>query len=237
MTSDQREPFAIGRLILDYLRTFMWPVVVIVVVLVYQSDVRDILRNREVKVAGVFEIGQQVDQIEENAGEELADIRALLEALSNQDPADAETVVADIETKLDSVERNLSQQVEQIKSAQQQNQAEPSSSREIQPLRPATERRIETLERSGFEALLTRDVTAARAAFEAAYARSPDYHNVDEIRKLLQEKEPALSDPDSTAWPQLYRKVLSDLSWGMPKELRPEFRVRTTESYGTSEGD
>lgn len=236
MTSGDHESYALGRIILDYLRVLMWPAVLVVVILIYQSDVREILRNREVKVAGVFEIGKKVEQIEENASEELADIRALLEALSNQSPSDAEIVVADIGTKLTNIERNLSQQVEQIKRAQQQAQTVPPISREQLAPRLAPEESAATLERSGFEALLERDVTAARAAFEAAYTRLPDFHNVDEIRKLLREKEQNLADPDSTAWSQLYRIILSDLSWGLPKELRPEFRKRATESYSSSGG-
>ena len=97
--------------------------------------------------------------------------------------------------------------------------------------RPPLGESAATLERKGFEALLARDVTAARAAFEAAYTRAADYHNVDEIRQLLRENERALADRDSTAWPRLYRTILSDLSWGMPKELRPGFRKAATASY------
>lgn len=232
MAADNPERFPLGRLILDYLRTFLWPMVVLVVILVYRDDVRTILNTREVKVAGVFELGQQVAQIEEQTSEELADIGSLLEALRSRSGAEAEAVVSDIESKLSKVERNLNQQVGRIQSASQQQVQAPVRSPPEPPMSAtAAGQSAAELERQGFQALLDKDLPAAAEAFAAAFKRWPDYHNVDEINKLLRGHARGAAQLDETTWSKLYRTILTDLSWGMPKGLRPEFRKRAMASY------
>ena len=237
MASDSDERHALGRLILDYLKTFMWPAVVLFVVLFYQDDVLDILRNREVKFGGVFEIGQQVARIEKNAGEEIADLRALFEALQSAgEGSDKTAIAADIETKLDNVGRNLSREVEQIQRVQAvPDVAAVPRATPVQQVAPTTAQgEAAAQERRGFEALLDRDAMAAQAAFEAAARLWPDYHNVAEIARLLRDNAVALQASDRTAWQTVYRTVLSDYSWGMPAELRPAFRDRAADSYGAA---
>jgi hypothetical protein len=236
MASGNDERHALGRLILDYLKTFMWPAVVLFVVLFYQDDVLDILRNREVKFGGVFEIGQQVARIEKNAGEEIADLRALFQALQSADAGAGKTAIAaDIETKLDNVGKNISREVDQIQRVQTLPAATPSAPANVAPEEstPVPERAVAE-ERRGFEALLDRDAAAAQAAFEAAARLWPDYHNVAEIARLLRDNAAALKRSDTTAWQTVYRTVLSDYSWGMPGDLRPAFRDRTADSYGAT---
>ncbi len=232
VNSDHSERYALGRLVLDYLRTLLWPAVVLGVVLIYQDDVRKILETREVKVAGVFELGQQVAQIEDNTSEELADIGSLLAALRARSGAEVEVLVSDIESKLSKVEQNLNKQVEEIQVAQQQVQLPVEAPAKGRPSSPTDVETADDFERRGFEALLAQDVKAAMNAFEAAYARWPTYHNVDEIRKLLQQHQRALAEHDPDAWATVYRAILSDYSWGMPKDLRPEYRERAVASYG-----
>jgi hypothetical protein len=72
--------YELGRLILDYLRTFMWPVVIVAFALFYCEDAVELIKEREVKVLGV-EIGPAVAQLQETAEQELADLQALVAEL------------------------------------------------------------------------------------------------------------------------------------------------------------
>src|SRR3546814_4693461 len=71
--------YDLGRLVLDYIKAFLWPVVALAVVGIYQDDVRKILSEREVDIFGL-RIGEKVEQIESQAMAEIEDIRLLLEA-------------------------------------------------------------------------------------------------------------------------------------------------------------
>ncbi len=71
-------------------------------------------------------------------------------------------------------------------------------------------------ERAGFDALLARDHAAALVAFRRAEEAWPDYHNVAEIRRLLERTRPA-SEAD---WRRLYDTILTTFGWGMPADQR-----------------
>jgi len=223
--------YALGRLILDYLRVFIWPAAALSVVLLYQEDVRDILRSREVEFAGVFKIGQQVKQIEERAQEEIADIRALLDAQRSGEGASTAPVTADIESKLDNLTRNISRDVTQIQQvAPLTTQTLPAPPADTAPtsraqLSPAD------LERAGFQALLERNIGEAIANFDGAFNLYPEFHNVAEIRQYLRERQQALEDRNADAWGDLYRTILAKFSWGLPSDLRPRLRELAKESY------
>ncbi|TQV82099.1 hypothetical protein [Denitrobaculum tricleocarpae] len=233
MASDGGDRYALGRLVLDYLKTFMWPVIALVVVILFQDDVRGILENREVELAGVVRIGPQIEQLQQQATEEIADIRALLQTQTERgggaDPEAAGQVTADIENKLTKLSSRLTRGVEQI----QQTAPVVVRNQGVTPAAAQEERlqRVSALERHGFSALLDRDVQAAIKAFGEAVAIWPEYHNVSAVSDLLTTWENELSDAQSPKWSELYRTVLTDLSWGMPSDLRPEFRSLATKSY------
>jgi hypothetical protein len=89
----------------------------------------------------------------------------------------------------------------------------------VAALDPATASAPEA-ERAGFDALLARDHAAALAAFRRAENAWPDYHNVAEIRRLLERARPT-SDAE---WRRLYAKILADYVWGMPDDQRRAMR-------------
>jgi hypothetical protein len=232
MPADQTDRYALGRLVLDYLRMLMWPVVVLVVVVVYADDVRNILSSREVEVAGVFKIGQQVKQIEESAAEEIADIRALLEKMQADPTLDRTALAVDIKSKLDNLSGNLSREVEQIQQTAPAVAAAPPAA--VEPGAVSTtagQPSASTFERDGFQALIDRDIDKAIANFGRAKALYPDYHNVSEIHDLLVAHQADLKDRDSPSWERAFRQIVAEYSWGMPAEFRPEFRKYAAESY------
>ena len=234
MATERSDSYALGRLILDYLRTFMWPALVLVLLFGYGDRIWNLLDSREFELAGVLKLGQQVSQIKENTNEELDDIRALLAAVQSGGGSNTK-IVKDIEAKLGKVEGNLDREVRQIRSAEATTGVRSKSvQKSLKPTRSVEAPAIANAraqERRGFEALLKRDVNAARKAFDAAFASYPEYHNVKEIRSILDSKRAALANPRSPEWDKLHQRILTDLSWGMPAELRPRFRALVTRSY------
>jgi hypothetical protein len=83
-------------------------------------------------------------------------------------------------------------------------------------------------ELAGFDYLVSRNAEAALLEFENAEKLRPNYHNVAEIRKLLQENLAALTsapkDGRSEAWTTFYKTVLAKYSWGMPDDIKSKLR-------------
>ena len=230
---EQRDPYAFGRLILDYLRVFIWPLVILVVIFIYQNDIRKILSEREVDIFGL-RIGKQVADIEKRTLAEIDDIRILLEKQRAGESADVNDISKDIEAKLTSLENNLNREIGRIQQTQEQIEmaTQKTASDEI-GTRPTATRleRAAAAERQGFEHLLERDVDGAIGAFGRAYEIWPDYHNVQEILESLEKAKDRLRSRDNSSWNQLYRMILTKYSWGLPKDLRLQFREKTAAAY------
>ena len=223
--ADESPNYALGRLILEYIRAFLWPVVALVVILVYQDDVRTLLQERQVDIFGL-RIGERVEQIESRALAEISDIKALLdEQQSRLSGSGSPEVLADVGAKLSSLERNLSREIASVQ-AVQSVPAAALPERSVAAVEPNTRsERAAAAERQGFEALIQRDLGAATRAFEQARTIWPDYHNVAEISRLLSATR---AEPD---WPELYRTILTQYSWGLPEDLRPALREGAAQAY------
>ena len=224
--------YVLGRLVLDYIRAFMWPLVAVVIVLVYQNDVRTLIFEREIDVFGV-RIGAKVEQIESQTQAEIADIRLLLEAQRASDSNGSNPEIAeDIEAKLSTLERNITREVSEIQTQQAQRIA---PARQQTALPPARQESRATLaaaaERRGFEALIDHDIERAIQAFDEARSIWPEYHNVAEIGRALRKREDKLRDPDGPGWQQLYREIITRYSWGLPEDLRKAIRQGATQAY------
>ncbi len=79
-------------------------------------------------------------------------------------------------------------------------------------------------ELKGFEALFNRDADNALDAFKNAEKKSPTFHSVTEIRKLLEEKRGELNaapkEGQSDVWKNLYRTVQDKYSWKLSSEVK-----------------
>ena len=233
MAGDTTKDYVLGRLVLDYIKVFMWPLVAIVVVAIYQDDVRRILTERQVDIFGL-RIGEKVEQIESQTQAEIADIRLLLEAQqASSNNGSSPEIAEDIETKLATLERNITREVAAIQSVEETRRAAPPTAQRA--LAPAAEDSRATLaaaaERRGFEALIDHDIVAAIAAFDEARRIWPEYHNVAEIGRALRKREDRLRDPESPAWQLLYREIITRYSWGLPEDLRQAIRLGATQAY------
>ena len=227
--SDAESPYALGRLILDYIRSFLWPAVALIVVFIYQDDVRTLLFERQVDIFGL-RIGERVQEVESQALAEIADIRALLGEM--QGGAAAPELQQDIGEKLAQFERNFSREIAQVRAVPAAAAPAPVAAAPAQVVAEDTRsERAGAAERAGFEALLARDARVALRHFDAARGIWPEYHNVAEIGRLLRAWDERLSRRPQEAWPALYREILTRYSWGMPEDLRPALRSAAAAAY------
>lgn len=250
MATERRAPgdrYALGWLILDYLKAFTWPALALFIVIFGWSDLMALLRDREVNVFGVT-LGQRVEGVQQRAEGELQDIAFLVGELESRlaavenggdaeevtpgapasgvepTPEEARELTRQIETKIGSLRQNLAREVEQAQmTTPPVQQAMPQMPR---PEPVGREAKLAGLERKGFEALLERDFEAALAAFTEARKTWPDYHNVTEIQRLLagMRSDPPETDAD---WRQVYEPILIKYSWGMPDDIRAAMRIET----------
>lgn len=80
------------------------------------------------------------------------------------------------------------------------------------------------LERKGFDAIVAKDAETALEAFTQAETLWPNYHNLSEIKKLLEDNRAALTaasrDGKSEPWSNLYRTLISKHAYGMPPDIK-----------------
>jgi hypothetical protein len=255
MAAEGGQRYELGRLILDYLRTFMWPLVVVAFGVFYWDDVSELVKGREVNIFGV-EIGPAVAQLQERTEQELVDLEALVAdlkasyrreleaALSGQSSARPSTdasasdqtraAAQAVESKLSSLRANLDREAQALREVAVQQalppQAMPPSDAVPAPAPISRGDQVAAFERAGFQAILDRRLEDAIAAFERAREVWPDYHNVAEIADYLAEIKATAGPLDDPAWTAIDRTILTRYSWGMPAELRDAFRARVVGS-------
>lgn len=241
--------YALGWLVLDYLKAFTWPALALFVVMFGWNDLMTLLRDREVNLFGVT-LGQRVEGVQQRAEGELQDIAFLVGELENRlaavengdessappadtapgspvdaappTPEDARELTRQIETKIGSLRENLAREVEQVQ------MTAPVAQQNLPPAATTTpnnrEQRVAALERTGFDSLLANDFDTALDAFTRARKIWPDYHNVGEIQRILAQRrdDPPVSRAD---WLRLYEMILIKYSWGMPDDVRAAMRA------------
>lgn len=255
MAAEGGQRYELGRLILDYLRTFMWPVIVVALAIFYFEDLMEVIKGREVNIFGL-EVGPAVAQLQETTKQELADLQALVAELKanyrreleaagrSETGAPAEAVVSEqtqqaaqaVETKLSSLRANLDREAQALREAaiQQalpQQTAVPPSPVQMAPvpgLPTARSEQAAAFERAGFQAILERRLDEAIRAFERAREAWPEYHNADEIANYLARMQANQAPLDDADWAAIDRTMLTRYSWGMPADLRDTFRARVT---------
>jgi hypothetical protein len=255
MAAEGGQRYELGRLILDYLRTFMWPAIVIVLAIFYFEDLMEVVKGREVNIFGL-EIGPAVARLQETTEQELTDLHALVAELKANYRRELETAVRDgtgapseaavseqtreaaqaVETKLSSLRANFDREAQALREAAIQQalpqQAQlPQSAAQTAPapgLPTARAEEAARFERAGFEAILERRLDDAIRAFESAREVWPEYHNVAEIADYLARMRANQAPLDAADWAALERTLLTRYSWGMPADLRDTFRTRVT---------
>ncbi len=200
----------VAKLLLDYLKVLLWPLIVVVIILLYEDEVIGLLENREIEILGL-KIGQRIESLSENYATEIAEIREIVEKTSG-DPQ--------LLSRINKISRNIQKDLSQI----QQQAKEPNliERRAVSSILTAAEE-----ERLGFQAILDQNIDLAIKQFTAARELWADYHNVAEIETLLKQQQSILR-PNALSyqqnWKVLKQRILKDYSWGMPKDIREQLK-------------
>ena len=195
------------RVLLEYIKVLIWPLILVVAFNMYSDQLFEILKSREIDAFGL-KIGKQIDDISSNYQAEIAKLKEEIKKGNSSD---------ELLQKLTRIETNLGKELVQVKTSAM------TSDTSIQQLN--NREQVAQFEKLGFQAIHRRDVVEALRWFDQAQALWPDYHNVSEIQRLLIRNQSALADADNlTAWKNLTRTILEKYSWGMPADMREEFK-------------
>ena len=95
-------------------------------------------------------------------------------------------------------------------------------------------------EKKGFNAIVAQDFDGASQSFDEAYKLWADYHNVDEINKLLQKQKSKFASTDdaqkNAAWQEVYCGIAKKYEWGMPDDVLAKFKEKLkSQNYDCSQ--
>ena len=215
--------------ILEAIKIFIWPTLAVVAILWLGTDLKEIIKNRTWKI-GIIEVGDRIS----NLGNTLQDELLLQKDYLNKilaNPADPNKVKEYASKAIESIEsaqKGVKKEVQNIQEAIPQGltpelgqKAPAVEQKEASEKKPNTAKEWEAI---GFKYLLARDVKSAIEAFSEAEKIWPDYHNVAEIRKLLVQNRGSLEQLGGQKWQEIYQKVATQFSWGMPPDLREQMQ-------------
>jgi len=210
-------------LVLEYLKVFVWPVLLLVGVLMFKPQIVDILNTRELSI-GSLTVGKKIEGIADSMQQQLAVQKRYIEQIeANADnPALVRENARWLLGVIPTVQKNVGQDILAIK-----NEIQAGGTTAARGVVSAPQESLKTArdwELKGFEALLAKDVDAAISAFSQAEALSPSYHNVAEIHRLLADKREVLKAKNAD-WKSVYKPIAGRYSWGMPAEMLNRFKA------------
>jgi tetratricopeptide (TPR) repeat protein len=228
MSEKNRQEF-----ILETIKVFIWPTLIVVAVLWLGTDLKEILKSRTWKV-GIIEVGDRVSNLGNTLQDELLLQKDYLDKI-RENRADVNKVEEYVGKAIESIEnaqKGIKKEVQTIQEAIPQGlnpelgKASPIVEQKGTTVQnPNTANGWETL---GFDYILDKEVNKAIEAFSHAEKIWPDYHNVSEIRKLLIQNRGELEQAASPKWKEIYQKVTTRFSWGMPSDVRNKMQKHIT---------
>lgn len=211
------------ELVLESIKIFMWPLVILVAIFWFGNDLKDMLKNRSFKI-GLVEVGDRISNLEGsvqgglisqkdflNQILENADDSIMVRELTEKALQDIKNAQIDIQEEI----QNISQAVPELSQATPE-QVKSTSTKALT---------AQDWEDKGFQALLARNITAVIEALTEAEKIRPDLHNVSEIRRLMVKNKELLKDPNSQSWKIVYQEILKKYSWGMPSYARQQMET------------
>lgn len=216
-----------AELVLEFIKVFIWPVLLVTAILIYHDTAIDIIKNRKWKV-GIVEVGDRVVSLEKAVQEQLIYQKDYL-VLIKEHSAEPEMVNEYADLLLSSLKNTqigISNEVRTIETSIRSTERrepvnETASERHADENEPTTA--IEW-ENAGFKYLLSKDIDNALNAFTESEKIWPIYHNVAEIRALLNKEKMNLKAEDAIEWKHVYKKILSEYSWGVPYNIRQQMQ-------------
>lgn len=223
MTNEPNHKRALA--ILEYGKTFIWPALIVALLIVFNSEIHDILKGGGWSV-GPVKVEQRVNVMATAVQNQFLAQKDLATKIQENsgDQAKVKEYADKLIENIKASQQGLSKDVDQLKAVIPAQQSGAGEQVPTTKERPAT---AQDWELKGFEALVAKDVDTAIDAFAQAESIWPQLHNVAEIRSLLVSKREALKDPKSAEWRATQLKILSDYSWGMPPNVREKLKAGT----------
>jgi hypothetical protein len=208
------------EIILEAIKIFLWPIVILTVIFWFGNDLRDILKNRSFKI-GLVEVGDRISTLESSVqGELISQGDYFDQILENANDAEKVREIASI-----ALQDNKNAKLEINKKINNITNVVPEITRttpEQIKLAPSQGLTAQDWEEKGLQALLARDINEVIHAFTESEKITPDLHNVSEIRRLLRKNQESLKDSDSDNWKMVYKEILSKYVWGLPLHYKQQ---------------
>ena len=206
-------------LVLEYLKVFIWPVLLLIGVLTFKPQIVDILSTRELSI-GSLTVGKKIEGVGESMQQQLAVQKRYIEQMeaNANNPALVREHAQWLLGMITSVQKNVGQDIVAIQNEIQGSATAITTAKSTLSVSQESPKNAHDWELKGFEALLAKDVNAAISAFAQAETLSPNYHNVAEIHRLLVDKRELLKARDAD-WKLVYQPIVGRYSWGMPVEI------------------
>jgi hypothetical protein len=210
------------ELILEAARVFLWPLIIVLAVLWFKSDVTDMMKNRSFKI-GLVEVGDRINSLGGSVQGELIRQTDYLNTILNNadDPAIVRTTTNEALSTIRNAQEGINKDIRNISKVVPEIVPSVPEQKQLASTRQSTAKDWESI---GFDHINKRDIESAITTFTEAEKLWPDYHNVSEIRRLLVRKRQDLKDSNIENWREVYKTILSDLSWGMPATARREMQ-------------
>lgn len=241
-----------AELILQYLKTLIWPIIVSLIILSFHGEIGGLLGGEiEADIFGVKLKGKKVSGIEElekrekTLQESIGDLTGKLREQQNINNAliaenkKIQEVLNEQNSKITAA--RLGGNVESVKPANVPQKTAERLAVESRELYSAIQARVDqtqqivqntgfeqakVLEERGFNQLISDQFRDALGSFEEAYKVFPEYHNVDEITKLLRSKADDLDNPETRnrAKREVFKTILEKYSWGIPQDAERKMK-------------
>ncbi|MGB5156215.1 hypothetical protein [Desulfobacterium sp. N47] len=220
-----------AELVLEIIKIFIWPVLIVFAVMWLGPDLKEMLKNRTWKI-GVLEMGDRISTLKDTMQDSLLAQQDYLSKIK-ENAANPQKVkelsdaaVQDIENTQKGVKNDI-RNIQEVIPQKPLTSTEESSGNSKQKYGKTSPASAREWELAGFRQILERDVSAAINSFSEAEKNWPDYHNVAEIRRKLVSDRQSLASKDSPGWKVLYQHLLNELSWGMPADVRQKMQMYT----------
>jgi hypothetical protein len=215
-----------AELVLEFIKTFLWPVLIVLAAVWFGPDLKEILKNRTWKI-GVVEVGDRISNLKDSMQDSLLAQQDYLAKIKDNaaNPEKVKELADAAALDIGNTQRGVKKEIQNIQDVipQKPIMAADESTTKASPnkgqVSPTNAREWELL---GFKYILGRDVNDAIEAFAEAEKDWPNYHNVAEIRRELVRNRQTLAANDSPKWKEFYQHLLKELSWGMPADVRQQ---------------
>jgi tetratricopeptide (TPR) repeat protein len=241
-----------SELTLEYWKILIWPILVIVIALVFRTPITSVFMSGDIElnVLGVTLKGSKsnMKQIDDLKRKELMLQKDLKKTAQDIDSLHAEnkrlyTENLEIKSRLDNLlleQQKSGQNVEAARKllAQEKDRAKKDAEESNRVYQDAKQRITQSqklvskprvkiakkFETAGFENLINDRFDESLEDFEKAYEAYPEYHNVEEISKLLRKNIKGLNDISRREQTQIdvYRPILEKYSWEIPDDIKQE---------------